>query len=106
MTHFAYIIYSKSLDLYYIGETEFREERLEQHNTNYYAESYSSKANDWEYVWIISIENRSEARKIEAYLKSMKSRKYIQKLVHDSDFKNGFKQYAKDKLGVIIHQVL
>ena len=106
MTNFVYIIYSESLDLYYIGETESPDERLDHHNTNYYPGCYSSKAKDWKYVWIISVGSRNEARKIEAYLKSMKSRKYMHKLISDPHFKNGFKPYVKDKLNLIIHQVL
>ena len=106
MTNIVYIIYSKSLELYYIGETESRDERLKQHNTNYYAGSYSSKAKDWDYVWVISTKNRNEARKIETHLKAMKSRKYIHKLVYDLDFKNGFKAFVKGKLDITINQIL
>ncbi len=76
----CYIIYSRALGKYYIGETVSFEERLVQHNSGFFKNAYTSKSNDWEEYLIISCESRKEARNVEHFIKNMKSRKFIEKL--------------------------
>ena len=78
--HFVYILYSKSSNKYYIGETEDISLRLIWHNTKHFQSSYTSNVSDWELYFIIECTDRSQARKIEAHIKSMKSRTYIENL--------------------------
>ena len=78
--HFVYIIYSKSANKYYIGETEDLSVRLTWHNTKEFAASYTSKVSDWEVFFVIECKDRIQARKIEAHIKSMKSRTYIENI--------------------------
>ena len=76
----VYIIYSKSINKYYVGETVDISKRLFEHNTGLYQNAFTSKTNDWELVLKIDCKNRVIARKIEQHIKHMKSRKYIKNL--------------------------
>jgi putative endonuclease len=74
------ILYSPSLDKYYIGETENIEERLNYHNSGFFKSSYTHKVNDWIIFINIPSRNRIHTRKIEKFLKHMKNRSFIMKL--------------------------
>jgi putative endonuclease len=76
----VYIIYSESLDKYYIGEAIDLEERIEQHNSGFYETGYTRKSKDWILYYRIVCNSRLQARKIETHIKKMKSKKYIQNL--------------------------
>lgn len=76
----VYILYSQSIDSYYVGETTDLDDRLEQHNTGFYSTSFTKKASDWSLFFDIKCDSRVQARKIEAHIKKMKSKKYIQNL--------------------------
>jgi len=78
--HNVYIIYSKVLNKYYIGETENVVERLFQHNSKFFSNSFTGITSDWELFFVIRVPNRTIARKIEFHIKKMKSRKYIENL--------------------------
>jgi putative endonuclease len=81
-----YIIYSKSIDRYYVGITsEAVSHRLIKHNESGYGSHYTSQANDWELKLHINCDNYSEARRMELYLKRMKSRKFIEKIILDKE---------------------
>ncbi|MGB4292143.1 MAG: GIY-YIG nuclease family protein [Bacteroidales bacterium] len=81
MQIFCYIIYSKTLDRFYIGYTVDFNKRLRQHNSGYYGSgTYTSKVKDWEEYLLISCETIKEAVYIERYIKRMRSRKYIENL--------------------------
>ncbi|MFH0734985.1 MAG: GIY-YIG nuclease family protein [bacterium] len=75
----TYIIYSKTLDKYYIGSTENIEDRLVRHNRG--SSKYTSKAKDWILVYTEKFDTKSEAIKREYEIKRQKSRKYIEKLL-------------------------
>ena len=76
----VYIIYSKSIDSYYIGETIEIDERIVKHNSGFYEASYTKQSNDWCLFHKIDCKNRKQARLIEAHIKKMKSKVYIQNL--------------------------
>ena len=80
MNYICYILYSKNLDRYYIGETENLNQRLIQHNSGFFKGCYTSKSSDWEVFHLIICETRQQVRYIENHLKKMKSRKYIENL--------------------------
>ncbi|MCG2420614.1 GIY-YIG nuclease family protein, partial [Aequorivita sp. F47161] len=46
MIYFIYILYSESLDSYYVGATENIETRLKEHLWKH--KGFTSKAKDWE----------------------------------------------------------
>jgi putative endonuclease len=84
--HFLYIIYSTRLNEYYTGETVDTDIRLDQHNTGFFHAAYTSKTNDWEIVLKLQFDSINNARKAEAFIKKMKSRKFIESLINDSDW--------------------
>ena len=73
---YVYIIYSPSLDKYYIGQTENIESRLFRHLNS--GNKSTKKAKDWVLKHFEIFNSRSEAIKRELEIKSKKSRKYIE----------------------------
>ncbi len=76
--HYVYILYSKQINRYYIGETSDVEGRLGQHQSGFYKGAFTKQTNDWELYLTIELVTRIEALKIERYIKQRKSRKYIE----------------------------
>jgi len=79
MPFYVYILYSSSLDQYYIGHTENLEDRIFRH-TNSGSKS-TKKANDWVIKYNEEFKLRKDAIHRELEIKSKKSRKYIEWLV-------------------------
>ena len=77
MKHCVYIIYSKNLNKYYVGETSDLQKRLEEHKSGFYVNSYTSKAQDWILFFQIDCEHKAQALNIEKHIKKMKSRNYL-----------------------------
>ncbi|WP_036150512.1 GIY-YIG nuclease family protein [Maribacter forsetii] len=84
MSFTTYIIYSQTLDRYYIGSTEDINERLIRHN-NGNGSTYTKKAKDWELKWKREHETRADAMSLEFSIKKKKSRKYIEYLISKSN---------------------
>ena len=79
MNSFCYILFSKQLNKFYIGSTKFAvSERVEQHLTKFFDNSFTSHADDWEVFFEIQCSAYSQALKIEKHLKRMKSRAYLE----------------------------
>lgn len=77
----VYILYSVSTDNYYTGfTTESVDVRIERHNSEYYDNKYTSIGRPWTLFLQIECATQDEARKIEAHIKKMKSRIYIENL--------------------------
>jgi len=80
MPHFVYILHSQSKDRYYIGSCADIIKRLERHNAG---ATLSTKAyRPWKVVYSERFNDKSQALKRENYIKRMKSRKYIEGLMH------------------------
>ena len=47
MNYHVYIIYSPSLNSFYVGYTENEEDRIRQHNVEFYVGSYTKFASDY-----------------------------------------------------------
>ncbi len=77
---FLYIIYSSITDKYYIGVSKDIQARLIRHNQGT-SRSTSKGAPQWKLMHIEIFSNRSLAMKREAYLKRMKSRIMIEKII-------------------------
>ncbi|WP_421869235.1 GIY-YIG nuclease family protein [Marinoscillum sp.] len=77
--HWCYIIFSKKRNRYYIGETSDVAKRISEHNTGYYKGAYTKSADDWTICLQLECLDRSHARKVETFIKRMKSRKFIEK---------------------------
>jgi len=81
MMFYVYILQSEKSGLYYIGHTEDIDARLQRHNTG------KVKATKNKGPWILmsyeTFETKAEANSRELYIKSMKSRVYIEKLIEN-----------------------
>ncbi len=83
MKHYLYIIYSKSKNKYYVGETSDINERIIKHNTHYYDNSYTKIADDWKSVLNFQCENSENAIFLEKFIKKMKSTTFIKKIIEN-----------------------
>ena len=100
--HFIYIIFSEGLNRYNIGETEEISTRMVQHNSGFFNKSSTSIADDWKLLKSFTVNNRIEGRKVETYIKSMKSKIFLNKLIDNPEFYLKFKDLVKEKFEVII----
>jgi putative endonuclease len=82
MSFFVYIIYSPSIDQFYIGQTVDLKERLIQHNSGYFKDSFTKNGAPWEIYFFLICSSKTQAILIEQHIKKMKSRKYYSSLAH------------------------
>ena len=82
----VYIIYSKSIDHYYVGVTSDIQDRIKKHNSNH--KGFTGRANDWVLKYSEKFEFKSSAMKRETQIKSWKSREAIEKLIESDLAKN------------------
>jgi len=73
----AYILYSKTLDKFYIGSCKEFNLRLSQHLQKAHDGAFASAADDWTVFFQIDNLSYENARKIESKIKKKKSKKYI-----------------------------
>ena len=87
MHYITYILYSNILNRYYTGSTVLElNERLDRHLRDYYGlTKFTHKAKDWTIYYVIECESLPQSRKIEAHIKRMKSKKYIENLKQHPD---------------------
>ena len=77
---YAYILFSKSKNKYYIGSTSNLEERLNKHNSNH--KGFTGGIGDWKIIYSEKFENYNLALKREKQIKKWKSRVMIEKLIN------------------------
>jgi putative endonuclease len=77
----VYILYSQSIDHFYIGQTENLDSRKIWHDDKVFPKNFTVQANDWVIFLTINCISRKQAVNIEAHIKKMKSKKYIKDLV-------------------------
>src|SRR5258705_176232 len=100
--HFVYILYSALTDKYYTGESINPEGRLFQHNTSFFRQSSTTTAKDWKVVLTICVNNRSEARVVERFIKSMKSKRFLNSMRNDVKYYENFKNLVLAKFSINI----
>jgi len=83
MQYYTYVIYSKSLDVIYIGQTSNLDKRLNDHNKGY--SKYTSRAADWVLVHFEEFASRGEAMKRERQLKSYRGREFVRTLIQERE---------------------
>ncbi|MDP2649537.1 MAG: GIY-YIG nuclease family protein [bacterium] len=76
---FTYILKSEKDESYYMGSTDDIEKRIIRHNKGY--SRYTKNRGPFKLVYRENYNTRSEAKKREYYLKSLKSRIAIEKLI-------------------------
>jgi putative endonuclease len=79
MTYYVYILYSETINQYYVGQTQNVEERLQQHRNS--RSKSTKKASDWVLVYSEVFAFRTDAVNRESEIKKKKSRKYIENLI-------------------------
>jgi putative endonuclease len=80
---YTYILYSEKLDSYYTGSTSNIEDRILRHNSG--RSIYTKRGIPWKLVYFKIYNSKSEAFKAEMYIKSQKSRLYIEQLIGGFD---------------------
>ena len=76
MCYFVYILYSKSLDTYYKGQTTDLLDRLNRHNHK--QEKATKNGAPWIMVWSTKKSSRSEAMTLELKLKNLSKKRLIE----------------------------
>ena len=79
MPDYCYILFSHKLNKYYVGSTTDMGRRLEDHNRG--KEKYTRRGLPWVLVYKEEFGDLGSARKREGYIKGMKSRKFIERLI-------------------------
>ena len=83
--HYLYILFSKSADKFYVGETYDAEARINAHNQHHYSNAFTKIAEDWETVLVFECGSEVEAVYLETFIKKMKSKIFIQKIMNHPD---------------------
>ena len=79
MTFYVYILYSASIDTFYVGHTgQAISERIRKHLSSH--KGFTSKAKDWKLYYHEEFTSKSLAYRREMEIKRKKSRKYIMEL--------------------------
>lgn len=81
MSYFGYILQSDKKGAYYTGQTDNVVERLKEHNRG--EERATKFCRPWRLIYRKEFVTRSEAVKRERYVKSRKSRFYIERLIRE-----------------------
>ena len=77
----VYILYSQKIDQYYIGSCPDLKVRFEEHQQGKMEVAFTKRSDDWLIYFELKDLEYDMSRKIEAHIKKMKSRKYIENLV-------------------------
>ena len=77
----TYILYSVTLDVYYVGSTGNLDDRLKRHNSG--RSTFTKPGVPWKLVYQKEYETKMEANRAELYIKSQKSRRYIENLIYN-----------------------
>ena len=82
MSYIVYILYSVSVDRYYVGQTSNLNDRLQRHNQG--RSKYTKSGIPWTLKYKESFETRSEAMAREKEIKGSESRTQLARIIHSS----------------------
>ncbi|MGF1556570.1 GIY-YIG nuclease family protein [Paucihalobacter sp.] len=85
MKYFIYILYARSVDKFYVGESPDVAQRLSLHENHHFKRAFTKIADDWEIKLEFQCQNREDALFLEKFIKRMKSKKFIQKIIQNPD---------------------
>ena len=77
----VYILFSEKVNRFYTGSCLYLNERIADHLSGKYSNSYTIVAKDWKLYFSINDLDEYTARKIESHIKRMRSTKYIADLL-------------------------
>ncbi|RXR22289.1 GIY-YIG nuclease family protein [Flavobacterium stagni] len=83
-----YILHSKKLDRFYVGETHHLDTRLERHNAHTYSKNFTKIADDWTVVLAFEHPSRTTILRLERFIKNMKSKAFIKKIIDNPSLLN------------------
>ena len=83
MEFYIYILYSESIDKFYIGYSQNVFERLKQHNSSTF-NTYTSKGRPWVIKAIYKTPSKSYAISIERFIKRQHSKSLFLKLIDET----------------------
>jgi len=83
--YFVYIIFSEKLNRFYTGTTNDLDKRIEEHNSAFYPNSFTSKGIPWQLKVCFSFENNLHAYFAERFVKRMKSKVFIRKIIEQPE---------------------
>jgi len=75
MAFYVYILYSPGSDMFYSGQTDNIQNRLERHNAGY--EKFTSSGAPWTLIWLGLKKTRKEALILERKLKNLDRKRLI-----------------------------
>jgi putative endonuclease len=81
--YYIYILFSPKLNRLYTGTTDNPERRLEEHNSKHYENAFTTKGVPWELILTYQCKSSDSAYKLEDFIKRMKSKKFIEKIISD-----------------------
>jgi putative endonuclease len=73
---YVYILYSSSLEKFYVGSSDNVAKRIDQHNSG--RGNFTSKGSPWELIVTIECKSRSEAIALETRIKKRGIKRYLQ----------------------------
>jgi len=83
LIHFVYILFSRSTNSFYKGQTKNLLERLQRHNNG--MEKFTCKGTPWILVWSTPKYSRKDSMELEIKLKNLSRKRLIQFISKYSD---------------------
>lgn len=80
MHYYIYILFSQSINRFYIGYSGDVTKRVKQHNENT-SDKYTGRAKDWVIKAVFKTPTKSDAIVLERFLKKQKSSVFIEKII-------------------------
>jgi putative endonuclease len=72
---FVYILFSKSIQKYYVGSTHDLNDRIKRHNAG--ESNYTRKGAPWDLIHVIEMSTRAEAMQFEKRIKKRGIKRFI-----------------------------
>jgi len=77
--YYLYVLYSSSINQYYIGVSNNPEQRVQYHNTAH--KGWTRRGRPWGLVYMKSFSSKRDAMKWEKWVKLQKKRSIIKKII-------------------------
>ena len=76
---YTYILFSKSVNKYYVGYTSDLNNRIDRHGTD--KNKFTGQANDWKLITQFQFDTKSEAIKFESKIKKRGIKRFLDSLI-------------------------
>ncbi len=75
MDVYVYILYSRSLDRFYVGISQHLSQRLKQHLRG--RSKWTARANDWQLIFHLAMDDYASARTMEKQIKAAGAKDFL-----------------------------